>query len=169
MIAKVSAFFDPACLPYFPAWNSESSCRSASATISSQSNLSLLIPGSKACLSSGCITLWWENGILPPLPPDGCECEVALTVARTFGVAEGGVKQRRSHVGKGEGSFCSCARFPFIIIPFHPILTTHVFFYIATLVFFLLSILHLLFCIFLCPFYIKISMRYHENPFALRK
>ena len=63
--------------------------------------------------------LWWENGILPSLPPDGCECEVALTVAPMFGVAEGGAKQRRSHVEKGEGSFCSCACFPFIII--HPI------------------------------------------------
>ena len=60
--------------------------------------------------------LWWENGILPPLPPDGCESEVALTVARMFGVAEGGAEQRRSHVGKGEGSFCLYARFPFIII-----------------------------------------------------
>ena len=60
--------------------------------------------------------VWWENGILPPLQPDGCESEVALTVARTFGVAEGGAEQRRSHVGKGEGSFCLCVRFPFIII-----------------------------------------------------
>ena len=66
--------------------------------------------------------LWWENGILPPLSPDGCEREAALTVARTFGVAEGGAERRRSHVGKGGGSFCSRARFPSNI--HHPIQNT---------------------------------------------
>ena len=46
---------------------------------------------------------------------------------------------------------------------------TFFFFYIVTLAF-LLSILHLPFCIFLCPFpNIKILMHYRENPFALRK
>ena len=72
--------------------------------------------------------LWWENAILPPLPPDSYECEVPLMVAQTFGVAKGGAKQRRSHVGKAEGSFCLCAYFSFIIIHSIPFIKTHVFF-----------------------------------------
>ena len=67
---KGFCFLQSSCLPYFPAWNRESSCRSARATICSQSNLSLLMPGSIACLKSGCITSknFWSlmvSGILP--------------------------------------------------------------------------------------------------------
>ena len=69
--------------------------------------------------NSGQMELWWENGILPPLPPDGCRCEVALTVARTFGVAEGGGSKEGVTWARGKDLFVLTRAFLSSSIPSH--------------------------------------------------